>query len=182
MRVTLSHHSLLCCSLSCFQHAHRAPEMTQECTAHLERMKEKKKKRTCPEVFDHGTVLIGQCPPWLCGTWGQSIQACKVHSNQASACWNYPKVAKTPLKYRAEKGEYLLQHSFTLQIRNPRLRHKFLIKKKTTGNIYKIVYVVCFRLFQNNFVEDDGKNAKTDRHGRDLRGDLGHSSHLADEG
>ena len=38
-------------SLGSFQHAHRAPEMTQECTAHLNRIKEKKEESKVPRAL-----------------------------------------------------------------------------------------------------------------------------------
>lgn len=47
--------------------------------------------------------------------------------------------------------------------------------------IHELFCVVRFKLLQNTLVEADGRNEKTDRNGRDRRGDLAHSSHLTDE-
>lgn len=47
--------------------------------------------------------------------------------------------------------------------------------------IHEIFCVLCFKLFQNIFVEDDGDNENIVRNGRDLRGDWSRSSHFMDE-
>lgn len=57
------------------------------------------------------------------------------------------------------EGRLLTQGSFTLQIRNLQLRHTFIYNLKRTGIvIHEILDVVCFKLFQNTFVEYYGKN------------------------
>ena len=53
----------------------------------------------------------------------------------------------------------LTQDSITLQIRNLQLRHTFIYNlKRTEIMIHEILNVVCFKLFQNTFVEYYGKN------------------------
>ena len=64
-----------------------------------------------------------------------------------------------PFSLRLKSELKGINHSFTLQIRNLQLRRKFIYNLKRTGNmIHEILYVVCFQLFQNTFVEDYGKN------------------------